>query len=249
MDSSVVIVITGASSGIGASFAELAASRGASLALVARRQHALDAVAARCHGRARVSVGDVTSLADMERVAAETIAAFGRIDVWLNNAGLGIWKKPTELTGDDIDEMVRVNVKSVQFGTQAALPHFKARGRGHVINISSMLGRMPLATMRSAYCGAKHFVNALTQTHRAEVHETHPDIQFSIVSPGVVHTDFGLNARGDGPDSRTIAQAQTPEQVADVLWGVVQSRKPDVYTQKGSSDRVAKFYATVGEDA
>jgi NADP-dependent 3-hydroxy acid dehydrogenase YdfG len=167
----------------------------------------------------------------------------------VNNAGLGIWKKPTELSGEDIDEMVRVNVKSVQYGTQAVLPHFKSRGRGHVINISSMLGRMPMATMRSAYCGAKHFVNALTQTHRAEVQETHPDIQFSIVSPGVVHTDFGLNAIGDGPDSRLIADAQQPDEVAEVLWGVILSRKPDVYTKKGSRDRVAKFYASVGEDA
>ena len=110
-----------------------------------------------------------------------------------------------------------------------------------------MLGRVPMATMRSAYCGAKHFVNALTQTHRAEVQETHPNIQFSIVSPGVVHTEFGLNAIGDGPDSRRIPNAQTPEEVAAVIWQVVESRKPDVYTRKGSREWVAKFYETVGE--
>ena len=244
-----VIVITGASGGIGAAFAELAAREGASVVLVARRKDALQAVADRCQGRALVVPADVTSLDEMRRVAHEAVAKLGHIDVWLNNAGLGIWKKPTELSGDDIDKMVRVNVKSVQYGTQAVLPHFKERGVGHVINISSMLGRIPAATMRSAYCGAKHFVNALTQTHRAEVHETHPSIQFSIVSPGVVHTDFGLNAIGDGPDSRLIRDAQTPEEVAMVIASVVVSRKPDVYTRAGSRAWVAKFYESVGEDA
>jgi NADP-dependent 3-hydroxy acid dehydrogenase YdfG len=244
-----IIVITGASSGIGAAFAERAAHQGALLVLVACRKDALEAVASRCDGRASVSAADVTSLEARRYIADETIARHGHIDVWLNNAGIGIWKKPTELTGDDIDEMIRVNVKSVQYGTQAVLPHFKSRGVGHVINISSMLGRLPVVTMRSAYCGAKHFVNALTATHRAEVHETHPNIQFSIVSPGVVHTDFGLNAIGQGPDSRRIPDAQTPEDVAAVIWQVVESRKPDVYTRKGAREQVAKFYATVGDDA
>ena len=64
--------------------------------------------------------------------------------------------------------MVRANVKSALYGMQEVLPHFKARGTGHIINVSSMLGRVPFATVRSAYCGAKHFLNALTATFRAE---------------------------------------------------------------------------------
>jgi NADP-dependent 3-hydroxy acid dehydrogenase YdfG len=243
-----VIVITGASSGIGAALAETLARGGARLVLVARREQTLAEVAARCHGRAVSMVADVTRLDDLRRVAADAIARFGQIDVWVNNAGRGISRQPTELTGEDIDDMVDVNVKSVLYGMQAVLPHFKARGRGQVINISSMLGRIPFAVQRSAYCGAKHFMNALTQTFREEVQQTHPDIQFSIVSPGVVRTNFGLNARHGGVDSRALPIAQSAEEVAEVIVGVIASRKPDVYTREGSRERVANYYATIGED-
>src|SRR5262249_35499438 len=220
-----VVVITGASSGIGAALAEHLAARGeASLALVARRQAALEAVAARCRSvQALPIVADVTSRADVNHAAGQTIGRFGGIDVWINNAGRGITRMPTQLTDDDIDEMMRVNVKSVVYGMQAVLPHFKERGRGQIINVSSMLGRMPFATFRSAYCGAKHFLNALTATFRAEVQQTHPGIQFSIVSPGIVRTEFGLNARHGGPDSRPLPDLQSAEEEAA---GVVQGPPP-----------------------
>jgi short-subunit dehydrogenase len=243
-----VIVITGASSGIGAALAEHAAREGATVVLVARRREALQVVAERCHGRAHVAAADVTSLIDLRRVVADTIARFGHIDVWVNNAGQGIWRAPSELSGDDVDDMIRVNVKSVLYGMQATLDHFKSRGAGHVINISSMLGRIPAAPMRSAYCGAKHFVNALTQVFRAEVQATHPEIQYSIVSPGVVHTDFGLNAMHGKMDSRAIPEGQSPEEVAAAIIRVIETRQADVYTRPGSQKRVAEFYATIGED-
>lgn len=243
-----VVVITGASGGIGAALAETVAARGASVALLARRTDALRAVADRCAGRALPLVADVTRRADVGRAVDETIARFGHIDVWVNNAGQGISRLPSELTDEDVDWMVAANVKSVLYGMQAVLPHFKARGRGHVINVSSMLGRIPFAVIRSAYSGAKHFVNALTQMFREEVQQTHPDIQFSIVSPGVVRTDFGLNARHGGADSRTLAATQSPEEVAAVIADVITSRKPDVYTRRGAKERVVAFYSTTGED-
>jgi NADP-dependent 3-hydroxy acid dehydrogenase YdfG len=243
-----IVVITGASGGIGAVLAETVAARGASVALLARRADQLRAVADRCAGRALPLVADVTKRADVGRAVDETIARFGHIDVWVNNAGQGISRVPSELTDEDVDAMVAANVKSVLYGMQAVLPHFKARGRGHVINVSSMLGRIPFAVIRSAYSGAKHFVNALTQMFREEVQQTHPDIQFSIVSPGVVRTDFGLNARHGGADSRTLPATQSAEEVAVVIADVIASRKPDVYTRRGAKERVAAFYATVGED-
>ena len=128
------------------------------------------------------------------------------------------------------------------------LPHFKARGTGHVINVSSVLGRIPMATFRSAYCGAKHFLNALTITFRDEVQQTHPGIQFSLVSPPVVRTEFGLNALHGGPDSRTLPNSQSAEEVAAVIADVIESRRPDVYTVAGTSQRVAEYYATIGVD-
>src|SRR5262245_46136374 len=181
-----IVVITGASSGIGAALGELLAAQGHQVVLVARRKTALDEVASRCAGRAHVQVADITDRAQVQRVVDETLAALGRIDVWINNAGQGITRNPSELTDDDIDVVMRANVYSALYGVQAVLPHFKERGEGHVINISSLLGRMPFATIRSAYSGAKHFLNALTAMLRAEVQETHPGIQISLVSPGIV---------------------------------------------------------------
>jgi NAD(P)-dependent dehydrogenase (short-subunit alcohol dehydrogenase family) len=105
-----------------------------------------------------------------------------------------------------------------------------------------------LAVIRSAYCGAKHFLNALTATFRAEVQATHPGIQFSLVSPGVVRTDFGLNALHGGPDSRQLPDSQSAEEVAAVIAAVIDSRAPDVYTRKGAQARIAAYYAALGAD-
>lgn len=242
------IVITGASSGIGAAVAELLASQGHSVALVARRQEALEDVAKRCQGRALVVVADVSERAQVQRVVTEVLAKWGRIDVWINNAGQGITRLPTQLTDEDVDEMMRVNLKTALYGMQEVLPHFKERNAGQVINISSFLGRIPFATFRSAYAGTKHFLNALTAMFRAEVQETHPGIQFTLVSPGVVRTDFGKKARHGGPDSRQLPGTQSVEEVAAVIAQVIESRLPDVYTSAGVQSRIAAYYAAVGVD-
>lgn len=243
-----IIVITGASAGIGAALAVAVARRGAVPVLVARRADALEGVARTSGDRASTVVADVTRRADVQRVVQETLARHGRIDVWVNNAGQGISRLPSALTDDDIEAMVRINVTSVLYGMQEVLPHFKSRGEGHIINVSSMLGRMPFAVIRSAYVGAKHFVNALTATFRLEIQQTHPGIQVSLVSPGVVRTDFGLNAVHGGPDSRQFPNSQSGEEVAAVITGVIESRRPDVYTRAGARQAVIDYYAANGED-
>lgn len=243
-----VIVVTGASAGIGAAFARVAAAEGARLVLVARRAAELNAVREACGGEAVAITADVSRRAEVERVVSETLARFGQIDVWINNVGQGISRNPSELTDEDIDVVMQVNVKSALYGMQSVLPHFKSRGRGQVINVSSMLGRTPFAVIRSAYCGAKHFLNALTATFRAEVQATHPDIQFSLVSPGVVRTDFGLNAIHGGPDSRSFPGSQSAEEVADVIAYVVRTRKADVYTRPGAKAAVAAYLDGLTED-
>jgi NADP-dependent 3-hydroxy acid dehydrogenase YdfG len=169
-----VVVITGASAGIGAATAELLAQQQMSLGLMARRRDALAAVVARCGPAALAVVGDAAQQADVRRVVETALARFGHIDVWINNVGQGISRPPSQLTDEDIDEIMRLNVKTALYGMQEVLPHFKSRGEGHIINISSLLGRIPLAMIRSAYCGAKHFLNALTATFREEVQQTHP---------------------------------------------------------------------------
>jgi len=243
-----VIVITGASAGIGAGAARLLAGQGHSVVLVARRKELLESVASQCGGNALVAVADVTHRSRVAGVVESALGRFGRIDVWINNAGQGITRPPSQLTDEDLDEVMRQNVKSALYGMQEVLPHFKSRNEGHVINISSLLGRVPLFMPRSAYCGAKHFLNALTATFRAEVQQTHPGIQFSIVSPGVVRTDFGLKALHGGPDSRQLPESQSVEEVAAVIAQVVESRQPDVYTRKGAQQRIAGYYASLGID-
>jgi NADP-dependent 3-hydroxy acid dehydrogenase YdfG len=214
--------------------------------LVARRADALDAIAVTCGGRALPVVADVTRRDDVRRVVVAALQRFGRIDVWINNAGQGITRQPSALTDEDIDTMVRSNVKSAVYGMQEVLPHFKERGEGHIINVSSMLGRMPFTTFRSAYSASKHFLNAMTAMFRDEIQQTHPNIQISLVSPGVVSTDFGSNAVHGGPDSKTLPGAQTAEQVAEVLASVVESRQPDVYTRPGAREMVLEYYGKVG---
>lgn len=243
-----VVVITGASAGIGAALAETVARRGASPVLVARRVDALEAVARKCGGRGLVVAADVTRREEVRRAVRESLERLGRIDVWVNNAGQGITRASTELTDEDVDAMVQVNVKSVLYGMQEVLPHFQARGQGHIINVSSMLGRVPMAPFRSAYVGAKHFMNALTATFRAEVQQSHPGIQVSLVSPGVVRTEFGVHAVHGGPDSRQLPNSQSAEEVAAVIADVIESRRPDVYTRAGARKMVLDHYAASGED-
>lgn len=241
-------MITGASGGIGAALAILAASKGASVVLVARRKRELEEIAEKCGDNALPIVADVTSRDEVKRVVREALSRFGRIDVWVNNVGLGITRVPSELTDDDIDDIIRVNVKSALYGMQEILPHFKERGDGQIINVSSMLGRMPNAIFRSAYNGAKHFLNALTANFRMEHAESHPGIVFSLVSPGVVRTDFGKNAMHGGPDSRQLPFSQSAEEVAEVIGDVIDSRRNDVYTREGSRERVVEYYSKIGED-
>ncbi|MBK7369365.1 MAG: SDR family NAD(P)-dependent oxidoreductase [Candidatus Eisenbacteria bacterium] len=238
-----VIVVTGASAGIGAAFAKLAAKRGASLVLVARRETELRAVAAECGANALVVVADVTKRADHERVLTEAISRFGHVDVWINNAGRGMSIATQALTDDDFDEMMRVNVKSALYGMQTAVAHFQERGTGHVINVSSLLGRVPFATFRSAYCAAKHALNALTACLRVDVSRSHPGVHVSTVSPGVVATEFGVNAIGGGPDSRTMPGSQTAEEVAAVILDVVEHPRADAYTRPGAREMIAAYYA------
>jgi NADP-dependent 3-hydroxy acid dehydrogenase YdfG len=138
-----VIVITGASSGIGAALAELVGAKDARPVLVARREKELRDVASRSGPEALPLVADVTRREAVDRAVEAVLSRFGRLDVWVNNAGRGISRPVSELTDEDFDEMMLVNVKSALYGMQAVLPHFRERGTGHIINVSSMLGRGP----------------------------------------------------------------------------------------------------------
>jgi NADP-dependent 3-hydroxy acid dehydrogenase YdfG len=234
-----VVVVTGASAGIGATLARELGKRGASVVLAARTADKLAEAAAATGPGALVVVADVTRRQDVARIASEAIARFGHVDVWVNNAGRGISRHILDLTDDDVDTMVRDNVKSVLYGMQAIVPHFKERKRGHLLNVSSMLGRIPFAPIRSAYCAAKAAMGSLTETLRIELSNGYPDVLVTCVYPGVVTTDFGLHALGGGPDSRSLPGAQSPEDVATVMADAIEHRRGgDVYTRAEAVDRV-----------
>jgi NADP-dependent 3-hydroxy acid dehydrogenase YdfG len=237
-----VIVITGASSGIGATLALMAAESGAKVVLAARRQAELEAVAAQCGSNALAVVTDVTRRDEVERLRDASLERFGLIDVWVNNAGRGISRLVSQLTDDDLDAMWRDNVKSVMYGMQAVLPHFKERGTGQILNVSSGLSRMPLAPIRSAYSAAKHAVNALSSCLRIELMQSHPGIMVSVVMPGVVATDFGTNAIGGGLDSRALPNAQSVEDATRVIYDVIQHPRPEAYTQPQMQGEVERYY-------
>jgi NADP-dependent 3-hydroxy acid dehydrogenase YdfG len=148
-------VITGASSGIGAATATALAARGDQVVLAARRKDELHQLAARLGPHVMPVVTDVTSRAAVERLRDEAIERFGAIDVWVNNAGRGISRLVGDLTDDELDQMMTVNVKSALYGIQAVLPHFQARGTGQIVNVSSFLSRVPMASIRAAYSASK----------------------------------------------------------------------------------------------
>jgi NAD(P)-dependent dehydrogenase (short-subunit alcohol dehydrogenase family) len=238
-----VVVITGASSGVGAVLARRVAVLGGRPVLAARRTAELNEVAAACGPESLAVPADVTVRSEVERVRDLALERFGAIDAWINNAGRGITRPVSALTDEDVDEMVRVNLKSALYGMQAVLPHFQSRGRGHIVNVSSMLSRIPYASFRSAYTASKAALNMLTANLRMELRATHPGIHVTTVLPGVVATEFGLRALGGGPDSRALANSQPAEEVAEVIVGVLRAPRAEVYTRPGMREQAAAYYA------
>jgi len=233
-----VVVITGASAGIGAALAAEVAGRGGRVVLAARRQAELEAQAARVGNGALAVVTDVTRRADVQRLAERALGECGRVDVWVNNAGRGITKPILQLSDDDVDAMIRDNVKSALYGMQAIVPHLVARGDGAVVNVSSMLGRVPFAPIRSVYAAAKAALNSLTETLRLEMRAQAPGVRVICFLPGVVKTDFGSSALGGGPDSRSLPGGQEADEVAKILADAALVANGDVYTRPDASDRV-----------
>ena len=242
-----VIVITGASAGIGAQLARHLGAAGHQLVLAARTREKLEAVAHDAGGDARAVVTDVTRRAEVERLRDEAIRALGRVDVWVNNAGQGIDRRVMELTDADLDEMMAVNVKSALYGMQAIVPHFMERDAGHLINISSFLGRVPLATNRSAYNAAKAALNALTANLRVDLRATHPGISVSLVMPSVVTTDFARNAVGSrgGPPTSPIPP-QTPEEVAAIIADLIDHPRAELFTNPAAPALAKRYLDDVG---
>jgi short-subunit dehydrogenase len=240
------IVITGASGGIGAALAIRLGSQGHRVALAARREAELHAVAARAGGGAIVVPTDVTRRGDVERLRDRAIAELGHVDVWVNNAGRGITKPVLELTDEELDQMITINVKSALYGMQAIVPHLIARGEGQIVNVSSFLSRVPFATFRSAYNAAKAALNALTANARVDLARTHPGIHVTLVMPGLVSTAFQQNAVGGTPPLPPSTPSQTAEEVAAAIAGAIEHPVAEVYTNPQQAAVALEYFKDVG---
>ena len=195
-----VVVITGASSGLGEATARMLSAQGAAVVLGARRVDRIEALAKELSdacGKALALQTDVTRAADVQRLVDAAVEKFGRIDVLVNNAGLMPSSPLERLKIDDWDRMIDVNIKGVLYGIAAALPHMKAQKGGHIVNVSSVAGHKVRAGT-AVYSATKHAVRVLTEGLRQEVKPY--DIRTTIVSPGAVATEL--------PDSITEADVQ-----------------------------------------
>ncbi|MGZ3419858.1 MAG: SDR family oxidoreductase [Polyangiales bacterium] len=189
------VLVTGASSGIGAATARRFAQSGDQVILAARRTDRLEALANEI-GRAHVIELDVADRAAVERAIARIPAEFAAIDVLVNNAGLALGLAPAhEASLEDWEQMVDVNVKGLLYVTRAVLPGMVARDRGHVINLGSVAASYPYPG-GNAYGGTKAFVKQFSLNLRADLFGKH--IRVTDVEPGMVETEFSLvRFRGD----------------------------------------------------
>lgn len=183
-----VMVITGASSGLGEATARLLAAEGVKLILGARRLDRLQALAGALGlGKDAAVQTDVTQRKDVRRLVDQAVDSHGRIDILLNNAGVMPQSLLENLKVEEWDQMVDVNLKGVLYGIAAALPHMKAQKSGHIINVSSVAGHK-VGPGSTVYAATKFAVRALSEGLRQEVKPY--NIRTTVISPGAVATEL-----------------------------------------------------------
>ncbi len=188
-----IIVITGASSGIGQATARALHTAGASVMLAARRGDRLTELATELGEKAASHVTDVSNRQQVQDLAQATIAKFGRIDGWVNNAGYMPLSMIEEGKVDEWDKMVDVNIKGVLYGINAAVPAMLKQGFGDVVNISSVAGHLVFPS-GAVYCGTKFAVRAISEGLRNEFAGR---IRVTTISPGAVATELANHITSD----------------------------------------------------
>jgi NADP-dependent 3-hydroxy acid dehydrogenase YdfG len=185
-----VVVITGASSGLGEAAARHLSAQGARVALGARRVDRLQAVADELTGRGAQALAlatDVTRYDDVKKLVDRAVQTFGRIDVMINNAGLMPQSMLERLKIDEWDRMIDVNIKGVLYGIAAVLPYMQQQKSGHVINVSSVAGHK-VRPGGTVYSATKHAVRVISEGLRQEVKPY--NIRTTVISPGAVDTEL-----------------------------------------------------------
>lgn len=224
-----VVIITGASSGLGEATAKRLAASGAKLMLAARREDRLKELVAgitKSGGTATYRVTDVVNRAQVQTLAKETLTTYGRIDVLINNAGLMPLSPLDQVKVEEWDQMIDVNIKGVLYGIAAVLPIMRQQKSGHVINLSSVAGHKVFPGS-AVYCATKYAVRAISEGLRLE---SNGEIRSTNISPGAVATELtttitdkdtaaGINqlyALAIDADAIARAIAYTIEQPSDV---------------------------------
>ncbi|HVJ93931.1 MAG TPA: SDR family oxidoreductase [Labilithrix sp.] len=225
-----VVVITGASSGIGRVTARMFATRGAKLVLAARDRSALEEVARLCDDRGAQTLVVPTDIKDESQVTALSDAAvqrFGGIDVWINNAAVSLMGPFECVPTPEIRAVLDTNIMGTVHGTKAALSHFRQRGRGTVITVGSVAGKVPYP-QASAYCASKHAIHALMAAIRQELVGSKIDV--CVVAPATVDTPFFDHlANYTGRQIRAMPPVYRPERVARAIVNCAEHPRREVF--------------------
>lgn len=230
------VAITGASSGIGAEMAIRLSKAGAVPLLLARSESKLAGVAERLPGPCHVRTLDVTSAVDVKQAFESFEAEVGPIDVLINNAGYGLFQPATEMRIEDFVGMMNVNYFGLVHCTKAVLPNMMERGRGHIVNIASMAGKMGFP-QTSGYAATKHAVLGFTNSLRLELAERYPGITVTSVNPGPIRTPFFDIADPSGGYLAGLPSwfVLNPESVADAVVQAIVRRKQEVNLPRAAS--------------
>ena len=216
-----VVVVTGASSGIGRETARMLGRRGASVVLVARDEASLREAAAEVEaagGQALVAAADVSDAAQVQQAADRAEARYGRIDAWVNNAGVAAYGTVEQTTVEEMRRVVEVDLLGTIHGTKAALPHLRQSG-GTLINVTSVAGRLPVPLL-AAYSAAKHGAMGFSDALRMELEHDKAGVTVTTILPYGINTPFFNHARSRlGVLPRPTPPAYPPSAVAEaIVW-------------------------------